>query len=325
MEIKELQLETLLETALKAALEAGAAILDVYGSDDFDIEHKDDDSPLTRADRRAHDIIDAYLHGTGLPVLSEEGADIPFSERRSWETYWLVDPLDGTKEFIKRNGEFTVNIALMERPAGAEVHVPAAGVVYVPVKDVLYIGYTGHAGRGAWKIGDAAAGGPLDTLEAALAQGSRLPLNGSGGPEGVRRFTAIVSRSHNTPESEELLARLEAEYGEVRRISSGSSIKLCLVAEGAADIYPRFAPTMEWDTAAGDAVCRAAGCRVTEKDAVTALRYNKEDLLNPWFIVMGPRIDPSVVSGGASSAIQASNPGKPAKAKEPTRPPETKK
>ncbi|MDY7029594.1 MAG: inositol monophosphatase family protein, partial [Spirochaetota bacterium] len=137
MEIKDLQLETLLETALKAALDAGAAILDVYGSDDFDIEHKEDDSPLTRADRRAHDIIDTYLQGTGLPVLSEEGADIPFSERRSWEKYWLVDPLDGTKEFIKRNGEFTVNIALMERPAGAEAHVPAAGVVYVPVKDIL--------------------------------------------------------------------------------------------------------------------------------------------------------------------------------------------
>lgn len=308
MEIKELQLETLLETALKAALEAGAAILDVYGSDDFDIEHKDDDSPLTRADRRAHDIIDAYLQGTGLPVLSEEGADIPFSERRSWKTYWLVDPLDGTKEFIKRNGEFTVNIALMERLAGAEAHVPAAGVVYVPVKDILYIGYTGRAERGAWKIEDAAAGATVETLANALAGGIKLPVDGSDRPEGVRRFTAIVSRSHNTPESEELLARLEAEYGEVRRISSGSSIKLCLVAEGAADIYPRFAPTMEWDTAAGDAVCRAAGCRVTEEDAATALRYNKEDLLNPWFIVMGPRIDPSVVSGRASSVAQVPRP-----------------
>ncbi|MGC9313371.1 MAG: 3'(2'),5'-bisphosphate nucleotidase CysQ [Sediminispirochaetaceae bacterium] len=301
MEIKDLQLETLLETALKAALEAGAAILDVYGSDDFNIEHKEDDSPLTRADRRAHDIIDTYLQVSGLPVLSEEGADIPFSERRSWEKYWLVDPLDGTREFIKRNGEFTVNIALMERPAGAEVHVPAAGVVYVPVKDILYIGYVGSAGRGAWKIEEAAAGdtieSPAETISGALARGIPLPVNGSNGSDG-RRLTVIVSRSHNTPESQELLARLEAEYGEARRISSGSSIKFCLVAEGAADIYPRFHQTMEWDTAAGDAVCRAAGCRVTEKDAVTALSYNKENLLNPWFIVMGPRIDAAVLSGG---------------------------
>jgi len=293
MKLKNMQLDTLLETALKAALEAGAAILEVYRSDDFDIEHKDDNSPLTRADRRAHGIIDACLQGTGMPVLSEEGSDVPFSERRSWETYWLVDPLDGTKEFIKRNGEFTVNIALMDRRAEGQHHVPAAGIVYLPVKDVLYIGYTSLTERGAWKIGNAAAGGPLDTLETALARGSRLPLNG---PAEVRRLTAIVSRSHGTPESEELLAILEAEYGAVRRISSGSSIKFCLVAEGTADIYPRFHRTMEWDTAAGDAVCRAAGCRVTEKDAVTSLAYNKADLRNPWFIVMGPKVNPSLLS-----------------------------
>ncbi|MDY7027647.1 MAG: inositol monophosphatase family protein, partial [Spirochaetota bacterium] len=194
------------------------------------------------------------------------------------------------------------------------------------VKDILYIGYTGQTARGAWKIEEAASVGtiesPDETISGALARGIPLPVNGS---TGGRRFTAIVSRSHNTPESEELLARLEAKYGEARRISSGSSIKLCLVAEGVADIYPRFAPTMEWDTAAGDAVCRAAGCRVTEKNAATALSYNKEDLLNPWFIVMGPRIDASVLGGGASSASPDSKPGKPAKEQEAPTPPETKK
>jgi len=300
MEIKKTRFADLLETALKAAIEAGTAVLEIYGSDDFEIECKDDDSPVTRADRRAHDIIDACLQRTGLPLISEEGADIPFSERRAWEKYWLVDPLDGTREFIKRNGEFTVNIALMDRPAEKQPHVPAAGVVYVPVKDILYIGYTvisGHPAGGAWRIENAAAGGTIESLAGALARGIPLPVNGSNGSDGPR-FTAIVSRSHNTPESEELLAILEAEYGTVQRISSGSSIKFCLVAEGTADIYPRFHRTMEWDTAAGDAVCRAAGCRVTEKDASTDLRYNKPELHNPWFIVMGPRVDSSLLSRG---------------------------
>jgi len=337
---------TYLDIALDAAVKAGAEILKVYGSDDFDVERKEDNSPLTRADRRSHDVIEDQLRRTGIPVLSEEGVEIPYQERSGWERYWLVDPLDGTKEFIKRNGEFTVNIALMvrnhtgtgpqnqigdqsvnrteqksvnrasdcredrgvdpgedrckdrtaEQPSyeirSQAAYFPVAGIVYVPVKDLLYFGYTSAGERKAWKLARAAELGMV-SCEQIAAHGRSL----GAVVDGEYPMTAIVSRSHNTSESEELLTRLETAYGDVRRISSGSSIKLCLVAEGAADIYPRFAPTMEWDTAAGDAVCRAAGCRVTEKNAVTPLNYNKKDLHNPWFLVMGPRIDSSVAAG----------------------------
>jgi len=279
-----------IESAYRAALLAGEVILKVYGSDDFDVQRKDDNSPLTRADRRAHEIIEAELHSTGLPMLSEEGAHTPIAERRQWSLYWLVDPLDGTKEFIKRNGEFTVNIALMaqvergeDRPAGHRgnevYHEPVAGVVYVPVKDLAYVGMHG---QGARKIENAS-----NTPFAGIKKtGLGLPL----GDPGSRPFAAVMSRSHNSPETEACVAELETSFGPAKRVTSGSSIKLCLVAEGAADVYPRFAPTMEWDTAAGDAVCRAAGCTVTEQDGTTPLRYNKEDLHNPWFLVKGPRI-----------------------------------
>jgi 3'(2'), 5'-bisphosphate nucleotidase len=291
-------IEQHMATAYAAALEAGEMILEVYESSDFDVEQKDDKSPLTLADRRAHDALVERLEGTGLPILSEEGADIPIAERGGWERYWLVDPLDGTKEFIKRNGEFTVNIALMSR------NEPAAGIVLVPVKDIAYVGI---GGKGAWKI-EAAQGrqgrtgqghvrrtsGTVsdsdealeDALDAALEGAAPLPLENPA----ERPFSAVMSRSHNSPETEEYVSRLEESWGKAERVSSGSSIKLCLVAEGTADVYPRFAPTMEWDTAAGDAVCRAAGCRVTEKDEVTPLAYNKEDLHNPWFVVLGPRV-----------------------------------
>ncbi|MFP4266954.1 MAG: 3'(2'),5'-bisphosphate nucleotidase CysQ [Spirochaetaceae bacterium] len=299
----------LLGLALRAALEGGAEILEVYNSDNFDVSRKADDSPLTLADRWAHEVIESALQETGIPLLSEEGAQLSYEERARWGSYWLVDPLDGTKEFIKRNGEFTVNIALMApeplpSPAGPlhsshseASHTPAAGVVYVPVKDILYAGL---AGEGAWKLNRASAllfdrpdqdnrekcQNPAVLYELLKSSGSSLP---SEDPDS-RPFSAVVSRSHNSPETEELMDELEGEYGPAQRVSSGSSIKLCLVAEGTADVYPRFAPTMEWDTAAGDAVCRAAGCAVTQKDRKTPLRYNKEDLHNPWFVVLGPRL-----------------------------------
>jgi len=298
MKMEEQRIGSLLHAAMRASLNAGAAILQVYESDDFDVEHKDDNSPLTRADRKAHSIIEECLKETMLPVLSEEGADVAFKERASWELYWLVDPLDGTKEFIKRNGEFTVNIALMARVLSdsgkLSFHAPAAGVVYLPVKDILYAGYSSRERERAWKIQKAGAAS-IDTMEKAGLYGIELSAKVDQNKTRESQFTAIVSRSHFTRESEELLARMEKVYGMVSRISSGSSIKLCLVAEKAADIYPRFAPTMEWDTAAGDAVCRASGCRVTEKDALTPLVYNKPDMHNPWFLVMGPRIDSEVV------------------------------
>lgn len=292
-------IDDLIIIAYRAALQAGAEVMKVYESDDFSVERKDDDSPLTRADRRSHEVIEAALAQTSLPLLSEEGRDIPTAERQQWQLYWLIDPLDGTKEFIKRNGEFTVNIALMAPADKSAGHAPLAGVVYVPVKDIAYIGVQG---RGAWKIegaaekaaaktakmGQSTAAAPTNVVDLSGIEnvGQALP---SQDPH-ARRFSAVMSRSHNSPETEAYVAELEQRFGPAERVSSGSSIKLCLVAEGTADVYPRFAPTMEWDTAAGDAVCRAAGCRVTEKDGTTPLRYNKADLLNPWFLVQGPRI-----------------------------------
>jgi len=289
------QISNYIETALHAVLQAGREILRVYESEDFDVSRKEDNSPLTLADRRAHEVIEAALVSTGIPRLSEEGADIPVDERQRWPRYWLIDPLDGTKEFIKRNGEFTVNIALMgplnEDEPGAGYR-PLAGVVYLPVQDLLYLGLEG---RGAWKIPEAsrlAEGGDVEGLfwEKIEARGQRLPLSGLPSSIEERPVAVVVSRSHNSPESEALVVELERRFGPVERVSSGSSIKLCLVAEGSADVYPRFAPTMEWDTAAGDSVCRAAGCSVTQRDETTPLFYNKTNLLNPWFLIKGPRV-----------------------------------
>lgn len=261
-----------LQMAIEAALCAGEAILHVYNDPnaDFQVEMKADHSPLTVADRMAHQAIAARLECTPFPLLSEEGAHQPFAERAAWRELWVVDPLDGTKEFIKRNGEFTVNIALVREG------VPVLGVIYVPVKSRLYFGLEG---MGAYRI-DAltpAHGLQLDQL---VEQGSALPLDG-----GHQGFVVVASRSHLSPETSQYIDRLRQTHPGLTLASSGSSLKLCLVAEGSADIYPRFAPTMEWDTAAGHALARAAGREVYEVDEVTPLHYNKEDLHNPWFVV----------------------------------------
>lgn len=260
----------LLTVAIRAALCAGKDILDVYNdpSSDFGVERKADNSPLTLADKRSHERIMSYLKDTPYPVLSEEGRDIPYEERKEWHTLWIVDPLDGTKEFIKKNGEFTVNIALVVQGK------PVLGVIYIPVTEELYVG---EEQLGAFKFAVAPGGtGILDFDDA-----HRLP---SGTPQG-RPFTIVASRSHLSPETEAYIAEAEATHGKACLISCGSSIKICRVAEGAADLYPRFAPTMEWDTAAGHAITKAAGKEVYHTDGKTPLHYNKEDLLNPWFIV----------------------------------------
>lgn len=258
----------LLEIAKQAALEAGAEIMKIYTdpSQDFGVEKKSDNSPLTLADKAAHLCIMRYLQETGIPVLSEEGQHMPYEERRIWNRLWVVDPLDGTKEFIKKNGEFTVNIALIEDGA------PVLGVIYIPATDVLYYGIIGE---GAWKIA------PSSLPEGSAGMIESLPLNKSGeGP-----FTVVVSRSHMNAETEEYINQLRKNHDKIQLISSGSSIKICLVAEGTADSYPRFAPTMEWDTAAGDAIARAAGKQVLDVQTGNPLTYNKEDLHNPWFLV----------------------------------------
>lgn len=249
----------LLATAIKAALDAGRDIMEIYDDPeaDFGIERKADNSPLTRADKAAHARIMTYLEPTSIPVLSEEGAHLPYDERRTWQRLWIVDPLDGTKEFIKRNGEFTVNIALVEDCA------PVMGVIYVPVKQQLYYGIVGE---GATKEEDVVR--------------SSLPL-----PAGERAFTVVASRSHLSAETADFIDNLRREHPDLELVSSGSSLKICLVAEGRADIYPRHAPTMEWDTAAGDAIARAAGREVVDATTDEPLRYNKEDLHNPWFVV----------------------------------------
>ncbi len=273
-------------TALAAAIEAGHAILDVYRSSDFKVEEKADKSPLTLADKHSHETIVRRLEETDIPVLSEEGKDIPYKERKRWETYWLIDPLDGTKEFIKKNGEFTVNIAIIRD------RKPAAGVIYAPDKNVLYFAlndlgaYKADSIDGIESINrqaaDSAAGGTAEAIESIIGASTTLPASYST----HRPFTIIGSRSHASPELEEFVEEKRQEHGEVEFISAGSSLKLCLVAEGKADIYPRTGPTMEWDTAAGQAIAENAGCKVLKYDTIEPLMYNKENLLNPWFVVL---------------------------------------
>ncbi|WP_431311689.1 3'(2'),5'-bisphosphate nucleotidase CysQ [Pontiella agarivorans] len=278
----------MMETAVKAALEAGDAILEIYARD-FEVEFKADESPLTEADKKSHEIIVQALETTPCPVLSEESKAIDYAVRKSWGTYWLVDPIDGTKEFIKKNGEFTVNIALVENG------VPVMGVVYVPVEGSLYLG----SKQGAFK---AVKGEHFQSLEELL---EKLPdpvnfqtLKVSGAPEGPLKV--VASKSHCNDETLQFISELEEEYGAAERVSRGSSLKLCMVAEGVADIYPRIAPTCEWDTAAAHAVVTAAGGRVFEyrdglsaaayktgSDSVSDVLYNKENLLNPFFVVSG--------------------------------------
>lgn len=261
-----------LAVTVRAALAAGEAALKVY-EQGFDVEEKPDHSPLTLADRRAHDIISSHLSDTRIPVLSEEGRDIPYEERKAWQTIWIVDPLDGTKEFVKKNGEFTINIALVYEGK------PVLGVVFVPVTDSLYFA---GSGIGSFVTQGNKAGGYADHFtEDLISESVRLPVT----DRSLRPFTIMGSRSHATSEVEVFVEEKRRELGEVEFISAGSSLKFCLVAEGRADIYPRFGPTMEWDTAAGQAVVEQAGGVVLEYGTGLQLRYNKENLTNPWFIV----------------------------------------
>ncbi|NDV54679.1 3'(2'),5'-bisphosphate nucleotidase [Parabacteroides sp. 52] len=258
--------------AMRAAIDAGKSIMDVYTDPDadFGVERKSDHSPLTRADRASHDFITGALSATPFPVLSEEGKEIPFEERSKWETLWIVDPLDGTKEFIKKNGEFTVNIALVEKG------VPVLGVIYVPCRKELYYG---TEQSGAYKVTGVDYENQL-SFEEIKQKALRLPV--SVGHQGI---VVVASRSHQSEETTAYIENLRKQGKPVTLIHSGSSLKICLVAEGSADVYPRFAPTMEWDTAAGHAIARAAGCEIYQIDDKTPLNYNKENLLNPWFIV----------------------------------------
>ncbi|OEK06792.1 3'(2'),5'-bisphosphate nucleotidase CysQ [Roseivirga misakiensis] len=248
------KLDELLETAKEASLIAGKKILEIYNSDDFEVELKGDNSPLTKADIAAHDIIVSFLEPTNLPILSEEGRDIPYNERKNWKYIWIVDPLDGTKEFIKRNGEFTVNIALIRNQE------PILGVVYAPVLDKLYAAAEGLGGTLKTKK-DISRLNPIDQLDLTKP-----------------KLRVVASRSHLNEETQAFLDKLN----EPEIVSMGSSLKFMVIAEGNADVYPRFAPTMEWDTAAAHAVLNELNGKVFAQDG-KSLEYNKKNLLNPYF------------------------------------------
>ncbi len=273
----------LLEAALRASLVAGEAVLKVYNTD-FEVCLKEDQSPLTEADRQAHHILAAYLSGD-IPFLSEEGSRIPFEDRKGWNLYWLVDPLDGTKEFIKRNGEFTVNVALIERGS------PALGVVYVPARNELFFG---GRGCGAFRVTDGAVGrirqaglGAGRMLDAAVDAAVPLPGFAVGAAQGIR---LVQSASHVTPEEARFVTALRAAVGNIETVAAGSSLKFCRVAEGRADLYPRFGPTMEWDTAAGQCIAESAGGEVWSIPELSPVHYNRRDLRNGAFITIGSRI-----------------------------------
>lgn len=258
-----------LQLAILSAVKAGREILKIY-AEDFVVEYKSDESPLTKADKNAHLAIVDGLKPSGLPLLSEEGKAIPYEERSKWELFWLVDPLDGTKEFIKKNGEFTVNIALIEQDT------PIIGVVYVPVTGILYYA-SSEIGSYKIQLNEDFSEKDMDTLVE-----RSISLNDSEYPT---IYTIVASRSHSTKETDEFVNRKIAEVGNIDLISAGSSLKLCLVAERKAHVYPRLAPTMEWDTAAGHAVASYSDCKVYDYVTGTELKYNKQNMLNPWFVV----------------------------------------
>lgn len=262
-------MKQLLGQAIVAAVEAGKVIMTVYATD-FSIQTKDDLSPLTQADTRAHDVIAHQLHITTLPIVSEEGRNIPYHKRENWQRYWLVDPLDGTKEFVNRNDEFTVNIALID------TNTPVMGVVYAPVADLLYF----SDDTGAWKLEKASAfEADFQDVDMLKSYARHLPLGRK-----TADFIIVASRSHLNEETTAFINAVKKEHGEISIVSKGSSLKLCMIAEGLADIYPRFGSTSEWDTAAGHALIRAVGGRLVSAASQQELTYNSESLKNPPFI-----------------------------------------
>ncbi|NMA72666.1 MAG: 3'(2'),5'-bisphosphate nucleotidase CysQ [Bacteroidales bacterium] len=259
--------------SIKAALAAGSVIREIYEKpiSEYEIEKKADNSPLTLADRKANEVITTYLEKTPYPILSEEGRSIDYETRSNWQSLWIVDPLDGTKEFIKRNGEFTVNIAWVKNQE------PLIGVIYVPVTSRLY--FSGLS-LGAYCMEDIQDLDDFPNLDALIDKAVKLPYINN--PD---KFVIVASRSHTSPEVKEFIESIKMKYETIETTSIGSSLKFCLMAEGSADCYPRLAPTMEWDTAAGHAIALAAGMHVVQYDTESPLIYNKPNLLNPFFVV----------------------------------------
>ncbi|WP_417956977.1 3'(2'),5'-bisphosphate nucleotidase CysQ [Flagellimonas okinawensis] len=257
--------------AIQASIKAGHAIMQIYDSVDFGTELKQDNSPLTLADLESNKVIMSYLEKTNIPIISEENKNLDYDQRKNWDFCWMVDPLDGTKEFIKRNGEFTVNIALINKG------VPVLGVIYVPVSGELF--YANEELNEAYKV---VVNHETESYEKLLGPNNQIRQKNR---ENSTIIKVVGSRSHMNTETELFIKRIKEKGKDVEIVSKGSSLKFCLVAEGKADIYPRVAPTMEWDTAAGHAICSAMGLKVTNWETGEDLVYNKENLLNPFFLV----------------------------------------
>ncbi len=268
-------LQKLLNIAIEAALKAGEKTL-TYFRGDFDILLKDDNSPLTLADLESNKVINDHLSETTIPVMSEENKILPFNTRDDWEQLWLVDPLDGTKEFINRRSDYTINIALIDK------NKPILGVVFIPAKSILYYGLKG---LGSFKV-DVTTKTEINLIK---NQSVRIQAENIH-----KKIVVVASKSHLSDDTKLFIEKLQEIVGECETRSFGSSLKLCMLAEGSADIYPRLGPTMEWDTAASHAIAKFAGCRVISLPEKKPLLYNKEDLLNPWFIVYKKTLDPIV-------------------------------
>lgn len=255
-----------LRLAIKACLEAAKEIMRIYEAGSFFIQDKNDGSPVTIADKRGNEIIQEILKESSYPYMSEEGKTIPFQIRSSWGKYWLVDPIDGTKEFINRNGEFTINIALIDK------NTPVLGVVYVPVKNELFLA---EKGFGSFKIENLNYIDDIDRYEFTNLENCTYPTS----------YTLVVSRSHMNSETIEFVNQKKQQHGKIITKSYGSSLKICKVAERIAHCYPRLGPTMEWDTAAAHAIAIYSGAKILNSENNSPITYNKESLLNPNFIV----------------------------------------
>ena len=258
----------LLSIAIIASVKAGEEIMKVY-SNKIDVVYKEDESPLTLADKNANKIINKYLVKSKIPIISEENKILTYEERKNWKQCWIVDPLDGTKEFIKRNGEFTVNIALIKN------NKPIIGVIYVPVSKTLY--FTSDNSSKSYK-----ALLKTNTIIIDEIFNNAVEIFPTQKNNNILRI--VGSRSHLNDTTKNYISKIEKK-NKIKIVSKGSSLKFCLVAEGGAEIYPRFAPTMEWDTAAGQAICQAVGVKVIDVTTNEPLKYNKQNLLNPHFLV----------------------------------------
>jgi 3'(2'), 5'-bisphosphate nucleotidase len=266
--MSEKEFDELLSVSLKAIIDAGKAVMDIYNNS-YHIEYKKDNSPLTYADLKSNEIITSHLGKTSIPIISEESADVDYTVRKNWDSFWIVDPLDGTKEFIQKNGEFTINIALVHNER------PVIGVVYAPAVSSLYYSCEG---RGAFKN--------IINPSEKISVNDLLKKSTKLNPKNSKKLLIAASRSHLNVKTLNFIEKVKTHFSGTKVINKGSSLKFCLLAEGSANIYPRFGRTMEWDTAAGHAIINSAGGKVFSTIEGEELLYNKPELSNPDFVAV---------------------------------------